>query len=73
MKKDTSRRLTEEAEGPADERVEVAAVPRGHCLLRAVKLFGRVLDQEQHRLCHCDLVETEKTHTVGQKGQLAER
>lgn len=55
-----ARVLTEEAEGPPHQRVEVAAVPGGHRLLRPVKLFGRVLDQEQHRLGDCDLVR--KTH-----------
>lgn len=49
-------RRTEETECPAHEWVEIAAVSRGNRLLRMVKLFGRVLDQEQHRLCCCDLL-----------------
>lgn len=55
--------LTEEAKGPAHQWVEVTAVPRGNRLLRPVELFGRVLDQEQHSLCYCDLVETKARDT----------
>lgn len=47
--------LTEEAEGPPHQWVQVTAVASGHRLLRPVKLFRRVLDQEQHRLRDCDL------------------
>ena len=53
--------LTQEAEGAPDKRVEVAAVSRGNRRLQPVKLFRRVLDQEEDRLCYQDLErETER-------------
>lgn len=59
-KVEVSWRLTEESEGPPHQRVEVTAVPGSHRLLRPVELFGRVLDQEQHRLGDCDLQNNSK-------------
>lgn len=59
--------LTEEPEGPPHQRVEVTAVAGGHCLLRPVELFGRVLDQEQHRLSDGDLVEKNRNRNQKRK------
>lgn len=58
--------LTKKTKGPAHQWVEVTAVPRGHRLLWPVKLFGRVLDQEQHSLCYGDLAEKKDRENSGE-------
>lgn len=55
----TKRKLTKETESSSHHWVEVTAVACGYSLVRPVKLFGRVLDEEHHSLCYGDLTEVE--------------
>lgn len=55
----TKLKLTKETESSSHHWVEVTAVACCYSLVRPVKLFGRVLDEEHHSLCYGDLTEVE--------------
>lgn len=55
----TKLKLTKEAEHSSHHWVEVTAVTHGYGLVRSVKLFRCVLDEEHHSLCYGDLREAD--------------
>lgn len=61
-------KLTEETGRSSHHWVEITAIARGYGLVRPVKLFGCVLDEEHHRFCDGDLREA-KTQKSGLQTQ----
>lgn len=61
------RRHTKKAECPTHKGVKVTAVTHHYDLLPVVQIFWDVLQQEEHRLCSCDLRNQQRTkHNLSQ-------